>query len=189
MKTIIITLTVILLGAFRLGAQGLPVYDNTNFLSLAQQLLESAKQTSELLNTVELLKEQKENLEIVNNVVKDLRSVRDIQQNNERLFAILKNDLREILNSPYLRAEEVDRVSQAFNSVIENAIEDLEFIGQILSSDRLKMTDSERTSILKDRQERSKERVADLDLKTRRYQDIISFRKMQDRINNRETGY
>ncbi|MAQ40899.1 MAG: conjugal transfer protein, partial [Mesonia sp.] len=25
--------------------------------------------------------------------------------------------------------------------------------------------------------------------KTKRYREIISFRKMQDKINNRETGY
>ena len=44
------------------SAQGMPVYDNTNFLSLAKQLIESAKQTSNLLKTVEFLKQQKENI-------------------------------------------------------------------------------------------------------------------------------
>jgi len=51
-----LTLTLYLSG--RVTAQGMPVYDNTNFISLAKQLVESAKQTSQLLKTVEFLQQQ-----------------------------------------------------------------------------------------------------------------------------------
>jgi len=40
----------------RATAQGMPVYDNTNFITLGKQIIESAKQTSELLKTVEFLR-------------------------------------------------------------------------------------------------------------------------------------
>ena len=56
-------------------SQGMPVYDNTNFISLAKSLIESAKQTTQLLKTVEFLKTQKENIEKVNNVVRQLKAV------------------------------------------------------------------------------------------------------------------
>ena len=42
------------------ACQGMPVYDNTNFISFAKSLVESAKQTSQLLKTVQFLKTQKE---------------------------------------------------------------------------------------------------------------------------------
>jgi len=173
----------------RATAQGMPVYDNTNFISLAKSLIESAKQTSQLLQTVEFLKQQKENLEKVNNVVKQLKAVREIAANNERLFDIVRDDLKEILNSPYIKPEEVTRISDSFNAIIESSLEDLDFIEQILSSDYLKMTDAERAAILKEKELQSKEMVSEIRLKTKRYRDIISFREMQDKINNRETDY
>jgi len=171
------------------ASQGMPVYDNTNFISLAKSLIESAKQTSQLLKTVNFLKQQKENLEKVNSVVKQLKAVQEIAENNHRLFDIVRDDLREILNSPYIKPEEVTRISDSFTSIIENSLEDLDFIDQILSSDYLKMTDAERASILKEKEMNSKEMVAEINQKTQRYRDIISFREMQDKINNRETDY
>jgi len=97
--------------------------------------------------------------------------------------------VRNILNSPYIKPEEITRVSQSFENIIENSLEDLDFVQQILSSDYLKMTDAERAAVLKDRETSSKEMVAEIERKTKRYNDIISFREMQDRINSRATNY
>ncbi|WP_416441518.1 conjugal transfer protein [Leeuwenhoekiella sp. A16] len=190
-KTKIATLAMVLsfIVPGSVSAQGMPVYDNTNFVSLVKSLAESAKQTSQLLKTVEFLKQQKENLEKVNHVVKQLKAVREIANNNERLIQAMQGDLRDILNSPYIKTEEVALVSESFNAVIENSLEAMDFIDQILSSDYLKMSDGERAQILKQKEEESKEMVSDITIKTRRYQYIISFRKMQDKINNRETEY
>lgn len=173
----------------RATAQGMPVYDNTNFVSMAKSLLESAKQTSELLKTVEFLKEQKERIEEVSNVVRQLKAVRDIIRNNERLYNMVRQDLRNILNSPYIKPEEVERVSESFNSIIENSMADIEFINEILSSGHLKLTDSERMEVIQEREKESTEMVMEIERKTQRYQDIIAFREMQDRINNRDTNY
>lgn len=171
------------------ACQGMPVYDNTNFISMTKSLLESAKQTSELLKTVEFLKEQKENIVKVNNTVKQLKAVKELAENNEILFQTVQNDLRDILNSPYIKAVEVERVSLAFEEIMDTAIDDLDFVNQILSSDLLKMTDAERTAILMEKKVLSQEMVAELEVKIRRYREIIAFRRMQDMINNRETAY
>lgn len=189
LKTLIIALVIVLVLPQRAFSQGMPVYDNTNFVSLVKSLVESAKQTTQLLKTVEFLKQQKENLEKVNNVVKQLKAVREISRNNKRLITVMQKDLREILNSPYIKPEEVTRVSESFNQIVENSLETLDFIDEILSSNYLKMTDADRARILKDKEEQSKEMVSEINLKTKRYRDIISFRKMQDKINNRETAY
>jgi hypothetical protein len=51
------------------------------------------------------------------------------------------------------------------------------------------MTDAERASVLKEKEVQSQEMVAEIEAKTRRYQEIISFREMQHKINNLETNY
>lgn len=188
-KKIILSATLLILVSATGTAQGMPVYDNTNFISLAKSLVESAKQTSQLLKTVQFLKEQKENIDKVNNVIKQLKAVRELAKNNQKLFNIVQDDLREILNSPYIKSDEVSRISESFNDIIENSLEGLNYIDQILSSNNLKMTDAERTEVLKKMETQSKEMVAEIEAKTRRYREIIAFREMQDKINNRETNY
>ena len=187
-SNIIILLFVLFLG-LKSNAQGMPVYDNTNFISLAKSLVESAKQTSQLLKTVEFLKQQKENLEKVTDVVQQLRSVKELAQNNQRLYRVVQSDLQEILNSPYIKPNEITAISNSFNAIIQNAMDDLNFVDKILSSDFLKMTDAERTLILQEKEIKSKDMVAEIHAKTERYHDIISFRKMQDKINHRATNY
>jgi len=189
-KLILSSVFILLLSTHTVGyGQGMPVYDNTNFISLAKSLIESAKQTSQLLKTVQFLKTQKENIEKVNNVVKQLKAVRELTRNNQRLFDIVRNDLRTILNSPYIKPEEITRISNSFNAIVESSLEDLDYISQILSSYSLKMTDAERAEILKEKELNSKEMVAEIEQKTKRYRDIISFREMQSKINQRETNY
>ncbi len=189
MKTKLIILGMALLLSANSRAQGMPVYDNTNFISLAKSLIESAKQTSQLLKTVEFLKNQKENIERVNEAIKQFHAVRELTRNNQILFEIIRDDLREILNSPYIKPEEITRISDSFNLIIEQSLEDLDFIDQILTSNFLKMTDTERALVLKEKELQSREMVAEITQKTRRYRDIISFREMQDKINNRIKYY
>lgn len=171
------------------NAQGMPTYDNTNFISLVKQLIESGKQTSNIIKTVQFMKTAKENIEKVNDVVRQLNAVREIGRNNQRLINMMQDDLRDILDSQYIKPDEVARVSESFSAIVENSLETMDFIDEILSSDFLKMTDAERTEILKEKELESKEMVSNVKTKTRRYKDIISFRKMQDKINNRETNY
>lgn len=170
-------------------SQGMPVYDNTNFLALGQQLIESAKQTSQLLRTVNFLKEQKERLEQVSSVVKQLNMVREIVRNNQLLYDTVNEDLRAIVSSPYIRADEVERVSQSFSSLIDRAVEDLDFMQQLLTSNYLNMTDGERLEILEAQRQRSREMTGEIALKKKRYELIIEFRSAAERINNRELQY
>ncbi|XCF04821.1 conjugal transfer protein [Tamlana crocina] len=188
-KTLFIALAFIFLLPAGAACQGMPVYDNTNFISLAKQLVESAKQTSNLLKTVEFLKKQKERIEQVSNVIQQLDAVGQLIQNNGKLFNMVQRDLQDILNSPYVKPDEIDRITDSFNEIIERSMESVEYANKILTSDYLKMTDAERAAILKEYETQSNEMVAEVENKTRRYREIISFRKMQDRINNRTSEY
>ncbi|MCK0156367.1 conjugal transfer protein [Cellulophaga sp. F20128] len=191
MKSIIllIALAVIFLLPARATSQGFPTYDNTNFVSLVKQLVESGKQTAQMIKSVKFLKEAKESIEKVSSVVQQLKAVREIGRNNQRLIEVMQDDLRDILRSPYIKPDEVARVSESFTSIVENSLDTMDFIEQILTSDNLKMSDAERAEILKAKELESKQMVSNFITKTKRYRDIISFRKMQDKVNNRETEY
>ena len=165
------------------------MYDNTNFISFVKSLLESGKQTANLMKTVKFLKKQKENIDKVNDVIKQLQAVRELARNNQRLYDVVQDDLREILNSPFIKPGEVTRISDSFDAILQNSMAGMEYINQILSSDNLKMTDAERAEVLKEQELQSKEMVAEIEAKTRRYREIIQFREMQQKINNRETDY
>lgn len=188
-RTLIIALTIVLSSSGHSVAQGMPVYDNTNFISFTKSLIESAKQTSQLLKTVQFLKQQKDNIVKVNNVVKQLKAVRELARNNQRLFDIVHDDLRDILNSPYIKPHEITRISDSFNAIIDNSLDTLDFVDQILSSGQLKMTDAERAEVLKEKEQKSKEMVVEIESKTQRYREIIAFRAMQEKINTREINY
>ena len=187
-KLMLSALFIVLIGS-NASAQGMPVYDNTNFISFVKSLLESGKQTANLMKTVKFLKTQKENIDKVNNVIKQLQAVRELARNNQRLFDVVQDDLREILNSPFIKPNEVTRISDSFDAILQNSMAGMEYIDQILSSDNLKMTDAERAEVLKEKELESKEMVAEIEAKTRRYREIIQFREMQYKINNRETDY
>lgn len=189
MRTLGMLLVSFFLSISSIKAQGMPVYDNTNFISLAKQLMESAKQTSNLLKTVEFLKQQKERIEQVSNVIQQLDAVGQLIQNNGQLFNMVQGDLQDILNSPYIKSEEINRITNSFNDIIERSMESVDYVNKILTSDYLKMTDAERAMILKAYETQSDEMVAEVKHKTRRYKEIIAFRKIQDRINNRTSEY
>jgi hypothetical protein len=188
-RTLGILLALFFLLPGRATAQGMPVYDNTNFISFMKSLLESGKQTSQLLKTVKFLKEQKENVDKVNDVIKQLKAVKELADSNQRLFDIVQDDLREIFRSPYIKPDEVARISDSFNDIIENSLRGMDYIEEVLSSDNLRMTDAERAAILKEKEVQSKEMVAEIESKTRRYREIIAFREMQDVINGRKAKY
>lgn len=188
-KIFVVVAAITFLLPSRATCQGMPVYDNTNFISLIKQLVESGKQTANIIKTVKFLKQQKENLEKVNNVIKELNAVKEIGRNNQRLINVMQNDMQDILNSPYIKPDEVSRVSESFNSIVENSLETMEFIDEILSSDYLKMSDADRARVLQEKEMQSKEMVSNITIRTKRYKDIISFRKMQDKVNNRDANY
>lgn len=189
MKTKLLMLLLGILLSHTTNGQGMPVYDNTNFLTLGKSLIESAKQTSELLKTVEFLKAQKERIEQVNNVIRQLRLGKEIIENNQLLFEMVRDDLEEIVNSPYIRADEAEWISQSFDLLMKKGAEDLEFMQQILTSNFLNMTDSQRLEILMKQKERSREMLSDIRYKKKRYEDIISFREFREKVNNREFGF
>jgi len=188
-KILVTTVVLTLFMSGKATAQGMPTYDNTNFISLVKQLIESGKQTAQMIKSVKFLKDAKEAIEKVSSVVEQLRAVEEIGQNNQRLINVMQNDLQDILNSPYIKPDEVSRVVESFDAIVQNSLDTVDFIDEVLSSDYLKMSDAERAEILKAKEQESKQMVSNITTKTKRYRDIISFRKMQDKVNNRETEY
>lgn len=186
--SVVVIILVILLPTSSMG-QGMPVYDNTNFISLAKQLVESAKQTSQLLKTVEFLKEQKDHIEQVSTTVRQLNAVKKLVKNNQQLLNMVNRDVKSIINSPYITYEEIPQVITSFEDILVYAMESISYVDKILTSHFLKMTDAERATLLKVHESQSDELLVEVSLKTKRYKEVISFRKMQEKINSRITQF
>ena len=99
-KILVMTVALTLFMTSKATAQGMPVYDNTNFISLVKSLVESAKQTSQLIKSVKFLKDAKEAIEKVSSVVQQLNAVQEIADNNQRLINVMQTDLQDILSFP-----------------------------------------------------------------------------------------
>jgi len=173
----------------RASGQGMPVYDNTNFISLAKQLVESGKQTAELFKMVDELNRVRAKLEKVSQAVQQYRAVGDITRNNQLLFELVRDDLRELLESPYVHPGEVQLITDSFNAIMEHSLDQLDVMGQVLSSDFLSMGDAERLAILEGQREESRKMLLDIQHRKRRYAMAISFRRMQALISERETDF
>ena len=127
---------------------------------MVKQLVESGKQTAQMIKSVKFLKDAKEAIEKVSNVVQQLRAVQEIADNNQRLIQVMQNDLQDILNSPYIKPDEVSRVMESFDAIVQNSLDTVDFIDEVLSSDYLKMSDAERAAILKEKELESKQMVS-----------------------------
>ena len=152
-KILVMTVSLTLFMSGNATAQGMPTYDNTNFISLVKQLIESGKQTAQMIKSVKFLKDAKEAIEKVSSVVQQLRAVEEIGQNNQRLINVMQNDVQDILNSPYIKPDEVSKVVESFDAIVQNSLDTVDFIDEVLSNDYLKMSDAERAEILKTKDE------------------------------------
>ncbi|WP_141402402.1 conjugal transfer protein [Sediminicola luteus] len=162
-----------------LWGQGMPVYDNTNFLTLGKQLVESGKQTAELLKMVEFLKQQKERLELVNGWVRELKAVEELLADHRKIFTRIEGDLQEILGSPYVTAVERDRMVSTFEGLLELAQEDLEFLSTLLLEGGFDMDDAQRTTFILDTRRRMQALDWDTQRRLSRYRDLLALRESQ----------
>ena len=100
----------------------------------------------------------------------------------------MQNDLQDILNSPYIKPEEVTRVAESFDAIVQNSLDTVDFMSEILSSDNLKMSRCRTCGSIERKRVGIKRNGFKYPDKNKTLSsDIISFRKMQDKVNNRET--
>ena len=184
MKIYLFLLSAFLLSG-QLSAQGMPVYDNTNFLTLGKQLIESGKQTSQLIQTVKFLKEQKERLDRVNAVVRDLKLIREIVDDHKTLHTEIRREFRQLGSSPLLRNQELQILSAYLEGAMAQSMDDLELIRELLQHDRFKMTDKDRIDLLQQRRRRMDQVKLNCEAQVRRYRAMIDFRKMVEAANTK----
>ncbi|MBL7473308.1 conjugal transfer protein [Robertkochia sediminum] len=178
MKTYIYLAIGVFLFSSELRAQGMPVYDNTNFLTLGKQLLESGKQTSQLIRTVQFLKQQQERLEQVNGVIRDLKLIREIIEEHKSLQLEIRRDFGLLGSSKYLAKDELRELSKTLERTMAASMDDLDMIRQLLRNDHFKMTDKDRIDLLGQRRQRMEEARAICMTQMRRYTAMIDFRTL-----------
>lgn len=164
--------------------QGMPVYDNTNFIALGQQLISMAKQTAEVIKTVNFLREQKERIEQVSNAVRDFNTVARLIRRNQEIYGILNNDLRNLISNPLVTPNEAQRLYDRVERLYDISVEDLDLIEKILTSNFLKMEDTERMDKLREAEKRADETFSKLTIEIKDYNTIVQFREFQQAVDN-----
>ncbi len=185
-RKLLITAFLVVLSKNLSMGQGMPVYDNTSFITLTKGLVEAANQTAKLVKTVQFLKEQKDRIVKVTNAVKTVKEVEQLIRANTQLIQKVNRSINTIINSEYISPDEVTTITDAFSGLIDASIEDVNFVQKILASNFFKMSDAERLKIISERKKATQTLNSQIDAKINRYRDIISFREMQDQINHRE---
>lgn len=178
MKSYLYLFMGVFLLSFRLGAQGMPVYDNTNFLTLGKQLLESGKQTSQLIQTVNFLKQQKERLEQVSGVIRDLKLIGEIIEDHKTLHGELQREFQLLQSSNLLANHELRELSKTLENIMGASLDDMDLIRQLLRNDHFKMTDKDRLDLLERRRRSMEGASASCKAQVKRYRAMIHFRKM-----------
>lgn len=182
-KKIIISFFFLSIGYSSFG-QGMPVYDNTNFIALGQQLISMAKQTAEVIKTVNFLREQKERIEQVSNAVRDFNTLARLIERNKNIYDILNNDLKKIISNPLVTPREAkvlyDRVERLYGVTQGDII----LIQKILTSNFLKMEDTERVDKLREAEQRADDTFKQLTVEIKDYNTIVEFREFQQAVDN-----
>lgn len=163
--------------------QGLPVYDNTNFIALGQQLLSMAKQTAEVIKTVNFLREQKERIEQVSNAVKDFNTVARLIKRNQQIYNILNNDLKNLISNPLVTPREAKLLYDRVERLYQITEGDIVLIQKILTSNFLKMEDTERMDKLREAEVRADQTFAQLTVEIKDYNTIVEFREFQQAVD------
>ena len=184
MKKLLLSLVIVLMFNIKGHSQGMPVYDNTSFIALGQQLFAMAQQTGEVIKTVNFLKEQKERIEQVSNAINDFNTVARLIERNQDIYRMLNVDVRGLIQSPLVKDYEAERLIGRVNKLYELSLQDIQLVKKILQSNFLKMEDTERMKELRDAEKRADETVDNLKSDVKRYQNIIDMREFQKKVDD-----
>lgn len=164
--------------------QGMPVYDNTNFLAFGQQLIAMASQTGEIVKTVNFMRDAKEKIEQVNNAVRNLNTVARLIERNQEIYRILNDDLRVIISNPLITPREASLLYDKVERLWDITQEDVALIQQILTSNLFNMEDSERMDKIRAAEKQADETFVTLTIELKDYRTIVEFREFQQAVDN-----
>lgn len=181
-KTLLTSIFTIMLSFGSFG-QGMPVYDNTNFLAFGQQLLAMASQTGEIIKTVNFMADAADRIEQVNNAVRNLNTVTRLIQRNQEIYRIMNDDLRRIISNPLITPREATILYDKVERLWDITQEDVALIEQILTSNLFNMEDSERMDKIRTAERQADETFNLLTIELKDYSTIVEFREFQQAVD------
>jgi len=182
-RTLFICLFTLTIGSKSFG-QGLPVYDNTSFLSMIQQLAAMGTQTAEIIKTVNFMADAVDRIQDVSGVIRDINTVARLIDRNRDIYELLNNDVRNLISNPVITPNEAERLYDKVERLWDITQEDVALIEQILEDNVFKMEDTDRMTKIREAEKNADETYNTLKIEIRDYNTIVEFRELQQAINN-----
>lgn len=175
MKCLII---VCLLSPLPCLAQGMIVTNPTADVKLAESILLAEEQAMRLNDQMELLEKAQEQIEKVNNTIRQVDLIKQIVQDQQEIIGSINRSFNNLQDSEQFSPQELSNILQTFTRLITQSEQHFALITDILKDGVFQMNDSERLQILMDLESKLKEIKGDHRILKDKYERIAQKRAL-----------
>ena len=150
---------------------------------LKASLVKATEQIRQLKKQTDFLEDAKNKVQKVSNKVKEFKGYKRIIERNGRVVNLVKSNIAGIVDSPDMTPQEISIIQNSYQSILNQAIDNLEFVSNIISDDYWEMTDFERITLLQKKEKEMKSLEYDAELKIGYYKRRVEHRRFVRAVN------
>lgn len=153
MKTNILTtalLLVMVCAKAQIPTGAMVVNDPAANSTLLQSLSQGAAQVQQGTEQLEFLKDAKDVVEKVNNVLRDVHELEEIYNIQKDILEKTRNDLRMINGTSLFYPSEIRNITMSYTNIVDRSIKAMEGLDKLLTNNLFKMNDAERLSFIRE---------------------------------------
>lgn len=177
MKTIVFPLAFVLV-TLCVNAQATIVNDPAANKSLAISVAQGAQQVESGLAQLEYLKEAKESVSKVSNILYDVKELEETYEIQQQIIDRSINYLQTLEKTKLLSAQEMVDAAGRYNRLIERSIRTLGSLDKILGDGLFEMSDAERWSFIKEINQEMRSKRVDTKIIYDDYLQVVQVRAM-----------
>ncbi|MBL6668907.1 MAG: hypothetical protein ISP72_02170 [Flavobacteriaceae bacterium] len=87
--------------------------------------------------------------------------------------------MTELLQYPHFTAAELKGINYTFKSSVDQAVDNIEFVSNVMKDDFFKMSDFERIQLIEKKEKESVQLSAQVDAKMRQYTELKDWRDFE----------
>ncbi|MEE9361366.1 MAG: hypothetical protein V3U92_02075 [Cellulophaga sp.] len=118
--------------------------------SLATRISQGALQVKNGMSQLKFLKDAKDVLVKVNNVLRDVSEIEEIYTLQVKILNNSTRSVKQIRDTQLFSTTEIRNINKSYNMILDNAIKTLEGLDKILSDNIFKMDDAERLKFIRE---------------------------------------
>lgn len=162
-------------GQFKVTDPANTLINKATFAKNAAILTKATASLEETRKSVRLLSEAKDAVEKVSTVIKDMNSLYNIINMQNRLIIKSEKDINNLKKCNLFSTREIINASSTFSTIVHNTSKSVDLIQKLVEDNVFKMSDAERFTLIRD---------VETDVKTG-YTEILYFSTKYNGIMNR----